>query len=870
MRRLFTAIATAIVSATLMVHGQSPVAGQTIDNLTTLWFVQLSSPPAIDGTQTDALDREGAAFDEAARGDRIRYQVRRRFTGLFNGVSLRASATDAARLRTLPGVTAVYPVQTVSLPPVETTPGTSLDLITALTQTGADVAQSELGLTGRGVRVAIIDTGIDYDNPDLGGCFGPGCRVEKGYDFVGDDYNAADVDPVIAPDPDPDDCAGHGTHVAGIVGANGEVVGVAPEVTFLAYRVFGCEGSTSEDIILAAMERAWRDGADVINMSLGHALDWPQSIEALAVDRLVRHGVVVAASAGNDATLGLYATSTPATAAGAISVASFDNTAAHLTAFAVSPDGTLVGYIEAAGAPLPPESGSAPMARTGTSSSTADACNPLPANSLAGMVALIRRGTCSFYAKAFNAQTAGAIGVVLYNNAPGILGVTVAGTPPITIPVVSITAAKGVLIDARLSNGPVTLTLTTEITAEPIPTANLISSFSSYGPAPDLSIKPDIGAPGGSVRSTLPLEQGGHGTLSGTSMASPHVAGAAALLLQARPRLKPADVMMRMQNTAVPQLWSGNPTVGILDSVHRQGAGMLRVDSAVLAEATVSPSELALGEVENGVALRLLRIDPGSSFDDDGGHDRRGGRKDGDTVTYRLGHQPGVSTGANTFAPEPLGSFATVNFSSPTVTLHRRGKGNGNGNGDSEYVAVAFVPPASAATRLFGGYITLTPDDGGPVLRVPYLGYNGDYQAIPVMTLAGFPALAALTPTGLGLLPNGGTFTLEGSDVPFILLHLNHQVQNLKLEVFDAATGESLRLADDENFLPRNSTATSLFLFAWDGTTARRQNGRRRDVPNGTYRLELTVLKALGDPRNPAHVEKWTSPNITIARPQEP
>jgi len=870
MRRLFTAIATAIVSATLMVHGQSPVASQTIDNLTTLWFVQLSSPPAIDGTQTDALDREGAAFDEAARGDRIRYQVRRRFTGLFNGVSLRASATDAARLRTLPGVTAVYPVQTVSLPPVETTPGTSLDLITALTQTGADVAQSELGLTGRGVRVAIIDTGIDYDNPDLGGCFGPGCRVEKGYDFVGDDYNAADVDPVIAPDPDPDDCAGHGTHVAGIVGANGEVVGVAPEVTFLAYRVFGCEGSTSEDIILAAMERAWRDGADVINMSLGHALDWPQSIEALAVDRLVRHGVVVAASAGNDATLGLYATSTPATAAGAISVASFDNTAAHLTAFAVSPDGTLVGYIEAAGAPLPPESGSAPMARTGTSSSTADACNPLPANSLAGMVALIRRGTCSFYAKAFNAQTAGAIGVVLYNNAPGILGVTVAGTPPITIPVVSITAAKGVLIDARLSNGPVTLTLTTEITAEPIPTANLISSFSSYGPAPDLSIKPDIGAPGGSVRSTLPLEQGGHGTLSGTSMASPHVAGAAALLLQARPRLKPADVMMRMQNTAVPQLWSGNPTVGILDSVHRQGAGMLRVDSAVLAEATVSPSELALGEVENGVALRLLRIDPGSSFDDDGGHDRRGGRKGGDTITYRLGHQPGVSTGANTFVPEPLGSFATVNFSSPTVALHRRGKGNGNGNGDSEYVAVAFVPPASAATRLFGGYITLTPDDGGPVLRVPYLGYNGDYQAIPVMTLAGFPALAALTPTGLGLLPNGGTFTLEGSDVPFILLHLNHQVQNLKLEVFDASTGESLRLADDENFLPRNSTATSLFLFAWDGTTARRQNGRRRDVPNGTYRLELTVLKALGDPRNPAHVEKWTSPNITIARPQEP
>ena len=127
MRRLFTAIATAIVSATLMVHGQSPEAAQAIDNLTTIWFVQLSSPPAIDGTQTDGLNREESSFHEAARGDGIRYQVRQRFTGLFNGYSLRASATDAARLRTLPGVTAVHPVQTVSLPPVETAPGTNLD-----------------------------------------------------------------------------------------------------------------------------------------------------------------------------------------------------------------------------------------------------------------------------------------------------------------------------------------------------------------------------------------------------------------------------------------------------------------------------------------------------------------------------------------------------------------------------------------------------------------------------------------------------------------------------------------------------------------------------------------------------------------------
>ena len=91
--------------------------------------------------------------------------------------------------------------------------------------TGADVAQSALGLSGRGVKVAVIDTGIDYDHPDLGGCFGRGCRVEKGFDFVGDAFNADPDDPAYNPTPvpdrDPDDCNGHGTHVSGIIGANG-------------------------------------------------------------------------------------------------------------------------------------------------------------------------------------------------------------------------------------------------------------------------------------------------------------------------------------------------------------------------------------------------------------------------------------------------------------------------------------------------------------------------------------------------------------------------------------------------------------------------------------------------------------------------
>ena len=87
------------------------------------------------------------------------------------------------------------------------------------------------------------------------------------------------------------------------------------------------------------------------------------------------------------------------------------------------------------------------------------------------------------------------------------------------------------------------------------------------------------------------------------------------------------------------------------------------------------------------------------------------------------------------------------------------------------------------------------------------------------------------------------------------------------MEVIDVATGKSLNFADDEDFIPRNSAANSFFAFVWDGTTTRRPGGRQRIVPNGTYRIDLSILKALGDPRNPAHFERWSSPNITIARP---
>ena len=188
-------------------------------------------------------------------------------------------------------------------------------------------------------------------------------------------------------------------------------------------------------------------------------------------------------------------------------------------------------------------------------------------------------------------------------------------------------------------------------------TGGLISSFSSFGVSPDLSLKPDLAAPGGQVRSTLPIELGSYGSLSGTSMASPHVAGAAALLLEARPKTAPDEVMARFRGTSIPRPWFGNPSLGFLDNVHRQGGGMIQIPAAIEAEALVTPSKLALGEIEaGGSAVQRIQIRTVDAH----GNRGKGGQKGNAGVTYTLSHEPALSTGPNTFAPSFNTGAATV------------------------------------------------------------------------------------------------------------------------------------------------------------------------------------------------------------------
>jgi minor extracellular serine protease Vpr len=832
-----------------------PVSAETgvmTDETPQFWFVELASPPTAAGGRADDVRRDKADFRASAAAVGVQYRERMAFDTLWNGLSIEVKPSELAKVRQLDKVKALYPVAVVQAPQ----PSASLDpeLSTALAMTGADIAQSELGLTGNGIRVAIMDTGIDYNHPDLGGCFGSGCRVFIGWDFVGDAFNAADpakITPV--PDPDPMDCNGHGTHVAGIVGASaareGGVTGVAPGVTFGAYKVFGCVGSTTADIMLAAMERAFADNMHVLNMSIGSAFQWPQYPTAVAASNLVDRGMVVVASIGNSGANGVYSAGAPGLGDKVIGVASFDNSHINALTFNVNPGGNQVAYLPLSTTPDPPTEGTTPdvvyVGRGCTSLGDTPITDPT------GKVALLVRGDCTFDEKYQGAADAGAVGVVIYNNVTGLFaggGVVSRG-----IFGVGISLADGLHIRSLLDAGAsVSITWTDVRVDTPNPTGGLISSFSSYGLSPDLALKPDIGGPGGLIRSTYPMAQGAYATLSGTSMSAPHVAGAAALLLEARPGTPAHAVRGLLQNSADPKNWFGNPGLGFLDNVHRQGAGMVDIPGAILATTRIEPSKLSLGESEAGSATRTLRIESSST----------------EAVTYNLSHTPALSTGGSTFSPSFFTGFAGVAFSASSVTV----PAGGSATVDVTITANPALPDRSQ----YGGYIVFAAEGSGVVYRVPYAGFKGDYQSIQVLTPTpfGFPWLAKLEGDSFFNQPDGATYTLQGDDIPYFLIHFDHQSRYMEMTIHNAHNGRPVHPVFHKtnvfDYLPRNSTSTGFFAFAWDGTRMHSE-GRKwekvKEVPNGDYFINVRVLKALGNPDNPEHWETWTSPTITLARP---
>jgi subtilisin family serine protease len=871
-----------IAGAALNDVGTVVAATGAYDETATAWFVELRGAPTAKGGNTDALRAEHAAFRAAAKSEGVSLTERFDYTGVWNGVSVRVARGQASKLAGVSGVKAIYPVVEATLPPA--TSGTAdPDINNATGMTGANVARTELGLTGRGVTIAVMDSGLDYTLPEFGGCASVGlsCRVRAGWDFVGDDFDSNDADstfnPTPAPDPDPAPCnplvadaratqpgagvsnAGHGTHVAGIAAADGRTVpggvtGVAPEATLIALKVFGCNGSTDSDIMVAAMERALQLGADVLNMSIGAAfVTWPQYPTAVAADNLVDAGVVVVTSTGNSGANGLWSASAPGVGRKVIASAAVDNVIETLPAFRFG--GKTYGYQRSTAAPDPPLAGSSTL----VVASPLNGCTPLT-NDVAGKIVLIQRGTCTFHVKAATAQAAGAAAVVLFNNVAGPINPTVQGPVPITIPVVAVTLAAGNEIAAA---APGTLTWTDQVVETPLSTGNTTSSFSSYGTSAELDLKPDVAAPGGQIFSTWPHQQyAGHNTIGGTSMASPHVAGSAALYLQAHPGATAETIRTALQNTARPISFTG--FLGVLESTFRQGAGMIQVDKAITAATSVTPSKLSLGEGNGGSATITVR-NTGSS-----------------AVTYDIATVEGLDAFPIASQVYPFGfglGFGTTHITIDSLVLAVPA-------GGTAAKSFTLTPDAGLPEKaLYGGWVVLTPRGGGQVLRVPFAGFKGDYQSLPTLNAGGcnYPALVqfhaggAFACAGLNNFErrdSGATYTMQGNDVPVVLYHLNHPTRWLRIEVLKADGSKVHPVFSDaeplEEYLPRNSTNASFFAFTWDGMRSH-DNGNgngdhRKVVPNGRYVLRFTALKALGDANTPGHTETWTSPVITLAR----
>ncbi|MCF2706211.1 S8 family serine peptidase [Arcanobacterium haemolyticum] len=602
----------------------SQLTGPSIDelkevaetNTTGKWFVQLSADPVSKQGSTRSaksqIARQQAEFEKEVTDSDSDVEVHETFSELWNGVTVEATADDLDTIVGAKNVVAVYPVLKVDQPTDMTSAVSGISdpqMIHALAVTGADVAQNKYGITGKGIKIGIIDTGIDLDNPLFGGSGTkenttpfPNNKIVAGYDYVGDDYDADpasdNYNPVPKPDSNPDDCkdAGHGTHVAGIAAGHGtfngqEFKGVAPDALLGAYRVFGCSGSTDTSVMIQAMEQAAKDGMDVVNISIGApTATWPSYPTAVAADNLADNGVVVVIAQGNSGESGMFYGGAPAVATKAIGVGSVENGYFLQQSFRIGD--REYGYEVAGGAPEPPKSGTLPI--TTYSDEDMTGAVDLEGTPFTGKAVLVARGgESTFYDKAIAAQNDGAAAVLIYNNEDSVFGAFVDDSNPITIPVVTLTQPDGLDILASVRQGDTELEWSDEYVNAKDPNGGLVSAFSSWGPSADLALKPELLAPGGNIISGAPMDAGdgsGFTGNSGTSMASPHVAGAAALLLAANPALNPDLVPEILENTATPVVYSPDNTTASAQ-VWRQGAGLINIPAAIT-EATSGASVL--------------------------------------------------------------------------------------------------------------------------------------------------------------------------------------------------------------------------------------------------------------------------------------
>ncbi|HEX7034973.1 MAG TPA: S8 family serine peptidase [Pseudomonadales bacterium] len=495
---------------------------------------------------------------------------------------------------------------------------------------GAAAVQAA-GIDGDGVRVAVLDSGIDYTHADLGGTGTveayeaahsdpvnpagfPTERVVGGFDFVGENWAGGD-DP-LEPDPDPIDTEGHGTHVAAIIGGRG---GVAPAVDLYAVKVCSAVSTSCSGVaLIQGLEFAVdpngdgdpEDAVDIVNMSLG--ADYGQPFDddlSQAVEGATRLGVLSVAAAGN-AEDKPYVLGTPAAAPSALAVAQTHVPSATQPLIRVNGAGFPAVFQSWSTPPAGVIQG--PLLYGDGAGGNLDGCAPFAPGSLAGAVVLVDRGTCNFTAKIFNIQNGGGAAGIIGLVAPGVPFVGGFADPggQITIPGYMVSLDDANAMRAAL---PATAVI------DPADGLELIGTMvgtSSRGPQHEHTtlVKPEIGAPGASV--SAEVGTGDRRTpFGGTSGATPMVTGAAALLLQAEPWLRPPEVKARLVNTAFTDI-DTSPGAGPAP-ITRIGGGEVRVDAALATKVAAWEHESLLPSLSFGfddtarhveVIRRLVRV----------------------------------------------------------------------------------------------------------------------------------------------------------------------------------------------------------------------------------------------------------------------
>ena len=449
---------------------------------------------------------------------------------------------------------------------------------------GTDLPKFE-GIDGEGIKVAVIDTGVDFNHPDLLG-WGEDGKVIGGYNFIQTNQPPLDIN-------------GHGTQVAGVIAADGEIVGIAPKAKILAYKVSEDGEGVSSDLIIRAIEKAVEDGADIINISLG--VNKTNSKIDKAVNDALEKEVFVVTAAGNDGP-GFHTIGSPGRNFGSVTVgATYNNLTSSLVA-TLEIDEKPYTVIPMVGSSQLKEPVEGKIIFGGYGK-----FEELENLDVKNSILLVERGSdiegelLYFSIKEKNAANAGAKALIVYNDRPGIfLGELIhefieAGYTP-TIPVVSMDRKEGIMIKENLGdydNGILHLFYNPDFVAH----------FSSRGPVSPFYIKPEIVAPGAYINTTQ--NNAGYNFTSGTSYAAPHVSGAAALLLQKNPELHHHEIKSILLTTVKPV----TDAYGNEFSVDEAGAGRLDIQKAFEAKLIILPPNfVAITSSDNPVAEKNLEL----------------------------------------------------------------------------------------------------------------------------------------------------------------------------------------------------------------------------------------------------------------------